>query len=45
MQKFNNKHVVIKIRYLGKLDKIIKKLEKQKVILKLIDEQWSLKVI
>ena len=45
VQEFNNKHVVIKIRYLGKLDKIIKKLEKQKVILKLIDEQWSLKVI
>lgn len=45
VQEFNNKYVLIKIRYLGKLDKIIKKLEQQKVILKLTDEQWSLKVI
>ena len=35
----------LKIKYLGKLDKIIRQLENQKIILKLIDDQWSIKII
>ncbi len=45
VQELNNKHVLIKIKYLGKLDKIIKQLEKQKIILELTGDEWRLKVI
>ena len=45
VQKFNNESVFLKIKYLGKLDKIIRQLEEQKVILKLIGDQWSIKII
>ena len=45
VQKFNNKYVLIKIKYLGKINKIIKELNKQKINLKLIGDQWSLKLI
>ena len=36
---------MIKIKYLGKLDKIIKQLEEQNVILKFINEEWRIKII
>ena len=45
VQKFNNKYDLIKIKYLGKINKIIKELNKQKINLKLIGDQWSLKLI
>jgi hypothetical protein len=45
VQKFNNQHVLIKIKYLGKINKIIKELNKQRIDLKLIGDQWSLKLI
>ena len=45
VQKFNNQHVFIKIKYLGKINKIIKELNKQRIDLKLIGDQWSLKLI
>ena len=45
VQKFNNQHVLIKIKYLGKIDKIIKELNNQRIDLKLIGDQWSLKLI
>ena len=45
VQKFNNKYVLIKIKYLGKINTIIKELKKQKINLKLIGDQWSLKLI
>ena len=45
VQELNNKYVLIKIKYLGKLDKIIKQLEKQKIILELTGDEWRLKVI
>jgi len=35
----------LKIKYLGKLEKIIDKLNEEKIELKLIGEDWSLKVI
>lgn len=45
VQNFNNKNIFLKIKYLGKLDKIIQQLEKEKIILKLIGDQWSIKLI
>ena len=45
VQEFNNETVFLKIKYLGKIDKIIRQLENQKIILKLIDDQWNIKII
>ena len=45
VQKFNNKNIFLKIKYLGKLDKIIQQLQKEKIILELIGDQWSIKLI
>ena len=45
IQEFNNELVFLKIKYLGKIDKIIKKLESQNIILKLINDIWSIKII
>ncbi len=45
VQEFNNENVFIKIKYLGKINKIIDQLENQKIILKLLNEQWSLTII
>ena len=45
IEKFNNEIVFLKIKYLGKLEQIIKQLENQKIILTLIGEQWSIKII
>ena len=45
VQEFNNESIFLKIKYLGKLDKIIRQLEEQKIILKLIEDQWSIKII
>ena len=44
MQELNNKYALLKIKYLGKIDKIINQLEKEKIILKLSDDVWSLKI-
>ena len=45
VKEFNNKNVFLKIKYLGKLDKMIKSLEEQDIILKLLKDQWSLTII
>ena len=45
IQEYNKKFVLIKIKYHGKLSKIIKQLEKQKIILEETRDQWSLKII
>jgi hypothetical protein len=45
VQEFNSDTVLLKIKYLGKLDKIIRQLEKQKIILKLVGDQWSIRII
>ena len=45
IQEFNNKIVNFKIKYLGKLDKLKRKLENQKIKLRLINDQWSIKII
>ena len=45
VHEFNNKSVFLKIKYLGKLDKIIKELKEQKIILKLEGDRWNIKII
>ena len=45
IQEFNNEYVLIKIKYLGKLDKIIKKLKEQKIILQNIGDEWNLQIL
>ena len=45
IQKLNKDYVLIKIKYLGKISKIIKKLKDQDISLKMIDGQWSLNII
>ena len=44
VQEFNNTYALIKIKYLGKLDKIINQLKEQKIILSLKDDQWRLEL-
>ena len=45
IQTFNSDTVLLKIKYLGKLDKIIQQLENQKIILKLNGDQWDIEII
>ena len=44
IQKFNNNSVLLKIKYLGKLDKVIKQMNAQKIILNSFDDKWSIKI-
>ena len=34
----------IRIKYLGKLDKVINQLEKEKIDLKLVNDQWIIRI-
>ena len=45
IQEFNKEYVLIKIKYLGKLDKIVKKLKEQKIILQNIGDEWNLQIL
>ena len=45
VQEFNNQYALIKIKYLGKVNKIVDRLKDQKIILKLANDQWSLEII
>ena len=45
VREFNNEFVFLKIKYLGKLDKIIRLLENQKIILKYKNEKWNLSIV
>ena len=44
IQKFNNNSVLLKIKYLGKLDKVIKQMKAQKIILNSFNNKWSIKI-
>ena len=44
VQEFNYKYVLLKLRYLGKLDKIISQLKDQNIMLQLIGDQWNLRL-
>ena len=45
VQQINKDYVLVKIRYLGKISKIINKLKKQNIDLQMIKGQWELKII
>ena len=44
VQEFNNDYVMLKIKYLGKLDKVIQQLKEQSIILELIGDEWRIKL-
>ncbi len=43
VNEFNKDNMFLKIKYLGKLDKIINLLKKEKINLKLVSDQWVIK--
>ncbi len=43
VQKFNKDYVDIRIKYLGKLNKIINELKRENIDLKLIEDKWIIK--
>ena len=45
VQEFNKDYMSLRIKYLGKLDKIITQLKKENVRLQLINGQWIIKVL
>ena len=45
VQKLNKDYVLVKIKYLGKINKIINKLKDQNINLKMIAGQWQLSII
>ena len=45
IQKLNKDYVLVKIRYLGKINKIINKLKEQNIELKMNEGQWQLNII
>ena len=45
VQQFNKNSMIIRIKYLGKLDKIIDQLKKEKINLQLISNQWVIKTL
>ena len=45
VQEFNKDSMNLRIKYLGKLDKIINQLRKEDINLKLIDDQWVIKTL
>ena len=45
VQEFNKDYMNLKIKYLGKLDKIINQLKREKIDLKLINDQWTIRVL
>ena len=45
VQDLNKDYINLKIKYLGKLGKIIKELKDQKINLEFINDQWVIKII
>ena len=43
VQEFNKDTMSIKIKYLGKLEKVIEQLKNEKINLKLINDEWAIK--
>ncbi len=44
VQELNKDYILIKIKYLGKINKIMRKLKEKKIYLKMIEGQWQLKI-
>ncbi len=45
VQEFNKDYINIRIKYLGKLDKIIDQLKKENINLKFTNERWVIKTL
>ena len=45
VQQLNKDYVLVKIKYLGKINKIISKLKKENIELKMIAGQWQINII
>ena len=45
VQDFNKEYINLRIKYLGKLDKLINELKDQKINLQLINDQWFIKTL
>ena len=45
VQEFNKDYIDLRIKYLGKLDKLINQLKKEKIDLKLINDKWVIKTL
>ena len=45
VQEFNNEFMKLRIKYLGKLDKIINQLRRENINLKLINDQWVINTL
>jgi hypothetical protein len=45
VQDFNKEYMSLRIKYLGKLDKIINQLKKKNINLQLINDQWVIKTL
>ena len=43
--EINRKYVILKIKYLGKINKIINQLKLQNILLEFKNDQWSLEII
>ena len=41
--QFNKDYVSLKVKYLGKIDKIINELKKEGILLELDNEEWMIK--
>ncbi len=45
VQELNRKYVLLKIKYIGKINKIIDQLKEQNILLEFKNDQWSLRII
>ena len=45
VQEFNKDYMNLRIKYLGKLDKLINALKKENINLQLINDQWIIKTL
>ena len=45
VQEFNKDYIILKIKYLGKLEKIINQSKKEKIDIKLIDDKWYIDIL
>ena len=45
VQEFNKDFMLLRIKYLGKLNKILNQLKSEKIDLKLINDQWLIKIL
>ena len=45
VQEFNKENVSLKIKYLGKLDKILEMLKKENIKLELLRDKWTISIM